>query len=263
MTALVTGASGGIGYELAVCLARGHYDLVLAARSREKLEAIAADLRGRFQVSVHVIAIDLSVKGSSRQLYEWVGQRGLLIDVLVNNAGFGDWGPFVDADPCRQEAMVELNITALTLLTRMFLPGMVQRRSGRILNVASTAAFQAGPLMSVYFATKAFVLSFSRALASELKGSGVTVTCLCPGPTASGFQQAAFTSDILLNDRRMPSSREVAEYGYKALRSGQFLAVHGFGNRVMVACVRFLPQAFVLAVVSYVQSKKQVAKREG
>ena len=261
MTALVTGASGGIGFELAEILAREGKDLVLVARSHDKLVKIAADLHKKFKVAVEVIACDLSAAGSCAGVYEQVKQKKLHVDILVNNAGFGDWGYFVHSDPSKQEAMIQLNIAALTQLTRLFLPEMVKRRKGRIMNVASTAAFQPGPLMAVYFATKAYVLSFSCALAYEVKDKGVTVTCLCPGPTASGFQAAANTADLRLNEGvGMASSKDVAEYGYRAMIAGQRVAVYGILNKISTLSVRFIPQAFLLKIVAFIQSKEKAGK---
>ena len=253
-TALVTGASYGIGYEFAKILASYGYDLILLARTKSRLEEIRDEFNHIFKVNVHIIACDLSQVGVSGDIYEYIRKMNLDIDILINNAGVGDWGPFVDSSVVKQERMLQLNVVALTNLTHLLLPGMLKRKQGRILNVASTAAFQPGPLMAVYFASKAYVLSFSSAIAKELKGSGVSVTCLCPGPTATEFQKSTFTKEIRLNHGcKLSSSKDVAEYGFKAMLKGQVVAIHGFNNRLMALIVRFVPQWIVLRLVHFKQ----------
>jgi len=253
-TALVTGASQGIGYEFAKILAENKYDLILVARTKSKLDEIKDHLTQMCGVKVYVITCDLSRPEACGYVYEQVKKMNLAVDVLVNNAGIGDWGLFVDSSVDKQEQMLQLNIMALTNLTRLFLPGMVKRRYGKILNVSSTAAFQAGPLMAVYFATKAYVLSFSSAIAQELKGSGVSVTCLCPGPTATGFQTSTFSREIRLTyGQRLPGPQEVALYGYKAMVKGQMVAIYGFLNRLLALSVRFFPQWIILRLVHFKQ----------
>ncbi len=238
---LVTGASSGIGADLARVFAREGYDLVLVARSRDRLDALARELQDAHGATARVAPIDLSVAGAARAVRERVAREGVEIDVLVNDAGFGVRGPFVDLDPARQMEMIQVNLVALTELTRLFVPDMVKRRTGRILNVASTAAFQPGPLMAVYFATKAYVLSFSEALAEELRGSGVTVTCVAPGATETGFGEIAGVSATRLFRSGTMSSGAVAEAAYAAAKNGVALAVPGCRNRVLSASVRFLP----------------------
>ncbi|MBF0490826.1 MAG: SDR family oxidoreductase [Candidatus Omnitrophica bacterium] len=256
-TVLVTGASSGIGCEFARILAQHRYDLVLTARTQSKLEAMAQDLRRLHGVKVTTIACDLSQGDSSQLIYDQVKKQGLTIDILINNAGIGDWGYFIDSNLQKQEQMLQLNVIALTTLTRLFLPEMVLRRQGKIVNVASTAAFQPGPLMAAYFATKAYVLSFSSAIGYELKGSGVTVTCLCPGPTATQFQEITFPKDLrLTHGRELPTAYEVAEYGYQAMLRGEAVAVYGFFNRWMVFWARFLPLGLILRLVHYMQDAK-------
>jgi len=246
-SALVTGASSGIGLEIARILAKDH-DLTLAARSADKLEALAAEIGG-----ARVVAVDL---------YEVNGPRRLVadlpaVDVLVNNAGFGDWGTFATAAETRLDEMIELNVGALTRLARAYLPGMIERRNGRIMNVASTAAFQPGPLMAVYYATKAYVLSLSEALAEETRGTGVTVTALCPGPTASGFQAGAAMEDSrLVKGRKLPTAAEVAAYAVRAMNRGDVVAVPGFLNKAMAASVRFSPRPVIRRAVHRMQDAK-------
>lgn len=249
-TALITGASSGIGYELARVFARQKYNLVLVARSENKLQEIADELRKAFEVQVTVLAKDVSVLSSSTEIYDSLKQQGIAVDVLVNNAGFGDFGFFTETKWEKELEMINLNMTALTALTKLFVGDMVKRKSGRILNVASTASFQPGPLMAVYYATKAYVLSFSEAISNELVGTGVTVTVLCPGPTASGFQNAAAMNDSkLVKGKKLPTSQEVAEYAYKSLMSGKVVAVHGLMNKIMAQSVRFTPRAVIRTIV--------------
>ncbi len=252
--ALITGASGGIGYALAEEFAQHHYDLVLVARTKAKLDKAAQELKTRFGIHIMTIDADLSDQAQCLRVYERVQQAGQAIDVLVNNAGLGDGGLFVDSDVNKQQAMIALNCTAVTVLTRLFLPDLVKRRQGFILNVASTAAFQPGPLMSVYYATKAFVLSFSLAIGHELKGAGVTVTCLCPGPTATDFQVSAFKSPVRLTQgRKLPSPQQIARYGYKAMIKKIPVAVPGQINKLLTFVIRFLPRALVLHIVNFLQ----------
>lgn len=246
-TALITGASGGIGLEIAKVLAPDH-DLVLVARSAEKLAELATELGG-----AQVVAADLSTDAGVAAVTSAVADA----DVLVNNAGVGDFGPFAEADPQRTGQMIQLNITSLTALTRHFLPGMLARERGRVLNVASTASFQPGPLMAVYYATKAYVLSFSEALTEETRGTGVTVTALCPGPTASGFQAAAdMELSPLVANRKLPTSAEVAAFGVKAMERGDAVAIPGVMNKVMAESVRFTPRFVTRRLVHKLQATK-------
>ncbi len=186
-TALVTGASGGIGLDLAKLFAAGGYDLILVARSADKLEQIGADFRTKYGIGVQVVVKDLAVAGGAKELFAQAPQ----CDVLVNNAGFATYGKFIDQDLNEELRLLHINIVTLTELTRYYLSGMIERKKGRILNLASTAGFQPGPLMAVYYASKAYVLSFSEAIANELHGTGVTVTCLAPGATKTGFPGAS------------------------------------------------------------------------
>ncbi len=191
LTALVTGASSGIGEDLARLFAADGHNLVLVARGGERLHALAGELRDRKRIAASVIVADLSDPASPDRIARELVENGQQIDVLVNNAGFGQYGMFAKVDPVELGRLLQVNVSALTLLTRLLLPGMLSRRSGRVLNVASTAAFQPGPLMAPYYASKAYVLSLSEALAEETRGTGVTVTCLCPGPTTTRFQARA------------------------------------------------------------------------
>jgi short-subunit dehydrogenase len=244
-TALITGASSGIGLELARIFAAHQTDLLLIARSGDKLQELASTLIHQHGIAVKWLAADLSKPDAALTVFNFCRESGLHIDYLINNAGFGDYGPFAGSNWEKQDSMIRLNITTLTHLTRLFLPFMIKARSGRILNVASTAAFQPGPMMAVYFATKAYVLHFSEAIANELSGTGITVTALCPGITESGFVAAAEMGQSRLAKRKMPTSAEVARYGYKAMMRGKTVAVHGTLNYLMANAGRFVPRNLV------------------
>ncbi len=253
---LITGASNGIGYELAHIHAAKGDDLVLVARSAKKLEDLKRQLEQKYKVKVHTIARDLSEHNAAEQVYVETSKLALQIDYLVNNAGFGDFGMFAETDWGKEEQMINLNITTLVHLTKLYLQEMVKRKSGKIMNVASTAAFQPGPTMAVYYATKAFVLSFSEAINNEVSDKGVTVTALCPGATESGFQAAAAMEEsALVKGKKLPSSKEVAEYGYKAMMKGKAVAIHGTMNAIMANAVRFLPRNLVVKVTRKVQDR--------
>ena len=205
-----------------------------------------------------VIVKDLALPGSAKEVYEAVKNAGLRVDLLVNNAGVGSFGPFASCDWNEQENMIRLNILALAELTRLFLPGMVNRRRGKIINLSSTAAFEPGPLMSVYYASKAFILSFSEALSRELKDTGVTVTVLCPGPTNTGFATAAnLKKSKLYKFFRATPALKVAQYGEKAADKNKVVAVHGIWNKLLVASIRFLPRALVREAVWHLQGKTE------
>lgn len=248
-TALVTGASGGIGQAIAEQFARNGTDLVISARSAAQLESIAATWRQQYGISVTVLPADLSQVGAARALASSVLEQGIAIDYLVNNAGFGNFGLFAQTDLDHEIAMMRLNMESLTILSKRFLPGIIARK-GKIMNVASTAAFQPGPYMAVYYATKAYVLSFSEALAAELEGTGVTVTALCPGPTASGFQdKAALHDSALVKGKRLPSANQVAISGYRAMHQGQRVHIPGIMNWLMAQSIRFTPRRLVTSLV--------------
>jgi len=255
--ALITGASSGIGLELAKIHASKGNDLILLARSADKLSKLKLELEAKYHVEVLIIEKDLSTTEAPKQVYDEVQKRDIQLAYLINNAGFGDYGFFHETDWEKEGQMIDLNIKSLTHLTKLFLPEMVKRRRGRIMNVASTAAFQPGPLMAVYYATKHYVLAFSEAIANEVKDYGVTVTALCPGPTESGFQEvAAMEESKLVNSIKMPSSEEVATYGYRAMMQGKIVAVHGTANTVMAKSVGLLPRNLVTKMVRKLQERK-------
>jgi len=254
-TVLITGASGGIGYELAKLFARDHHNLVLVARSADRLAQVAAELQAQ-GVTVKTIALDLAAPHAPKFLFDQLQREGVAIDILVNNAGFGAFGEFAQMPEDEILGQIALNITALTQLTRLFLPSMMQRSGGKIMNVASTAAFQPGPLMAVYYATKAYVLSFSEAITNELRNSGVTVTCFCPGATHTGFAKRAGTEKSrLFKQLGAMSSEKVALDGYRALMEGRTLAISGAHNWLVAQSTRFAPRKMVTAISRWVAEK--------
>ena len=255
-TALITGASGGIGLELAKIHASKGDHLVLIARSKDKLDAIKKELEATYQVKVYTIAKDLGLDAAAQEVYDETQGQKIKIDYLINNAGFGDYGMFCETDWNKEAQMIRLNIATLTHFTKLYAKEMVRQGAGKIMNVASTAAFQPGPGMAVYFATKAYVLHFSEAINYELREKGVSVTALCPGATESGFWTAAAAEESkLVKGRKLPSSRDVAEYGYKAMMKGKAVAIHGLLNYILANSVRFTPRALVVFITGKIQRK--------
>lgn len=250
-TALITGASSGIGKALAHEFARDGYDLVLAARSVGKMQALADELQQRHSITVTVIGADLETADGARALHADIRARGITLSALANNAGYGSFGEFKDAALDEALAMMQLNMHTVVVLTKLFLPDLIATR-GKLLNTASTAAFQPGPYMAVYYATKAFVLSFTEAIGAELAPHGVSVTALCPGPTASGFQDKAdMHASSLVKGKKLPTSEAVAAKGYRALQRGQRVYIPGCGNWLLAQSVRFSPRHVVTALVQH------------
>ena len=244
-TALVTGASSGIGLDFSRLLAADGYHLFLVARSEEKLQQLAREIG-----NASVIVADLTSPVAPQKVFEASGP----VDVLINNAGYGVTGPFIETDLAKELGMIQVNIAALTHLTKLFVRPMVARNSGHIVNVASTAAFQPGPLMAVYYATKAYVLSFSEAIAEELRKTAVTVTALCPGPTATGFAEVAgMESTRLFNLSKPMPSAEVARYGYEAMKHGKRVAIPGMANKLITQSIRVSPRRLVTSIVGKLQ----------
>ncbi len=243
---LITGASGGIGYDIARLAAADGKNLVLVARSEGKLSQLAGEIRKNNTCKVITLAVDLSTEDGVNRLITELKSKNIVVDTLVNNAGFGDFGEFAQADLGKNLEMIRLNISALTQLTHAFVQGMIKSGKGKIMNVASTAAFMPGPGMAVYYASKAYVLSFSEALTRELKGRGVTVTTLCPGPTDTGFATTAGLGKSLLH-RLLPAATamEVAKAGYKAMLKGKTVVVPGFMNKLSVFTPRISPRSMV------------------
>jgi short-subunit dehydrogenase len=245
-SALITGAAGGIGLELARLFARDSVPLLLVDRDCAGLEQAQSE----FGAGCRTLCLDLSSPESITEVWNWSQSLAAQVGYLVNNAGFGQFGQFSQIPWQNQQKMIAVNITALTGLTHYFLPPMIERQKGKILNLASIAALQPGPMLSVYSATKAYVLSFSQALAEELAESGITVTALCPGPTRSNFEFTAGAQNSgHYRDQKLPSAREVAEFGYRALQKGRRVAIHGSYNRWQAALVRVLPSGVVTKAV--------------
>lgn len=255
--ALITGASAGLGEQFAHLFARDGHDVVLVARSAARLEPVAERLR-LHKITPHVLAEDLSRPGAAARLYDAVKAKGLEVSALVNNAGYGSTGAFLDL-PVEQEAeMVQLNCTALLELCHRFGHDMRARKTGRILNIASTAGFQPGPYMATYYATKAFVVSFSEALAHELKDSGVTVTCHCPGATATQFAgRAGNDSSRLFQRPGIAKAEDVAAHAYEAMMQGEVLSVHGLLNWVAMQSVRVSPRAVLRSIAAALNSRAE------
>lgn len=246
--ALITGASSGIGLELAHIHAEAKGDVILVARSKDKLEALGQELENKHGIKAHIFVSDLSKDQAAEQLYADVKAAGLEVDYLVNNAGFGGHGLFHERDWTKDNEMIALNIRALTALTRAFLPDMVARKSGRVLNVASMAGFLPGPLQAVYYATKAYVVSFSQAINNELGGTGVTVTALCPGATDTGFLDVADLGGTSMKDMLVPA-RPVADVGYKAMLRAKPIAIPGFMNKLLAhVVIRLLPKNLIVKI---------------
>ncbi len=251
--ALITGSTTGIGKELTELFARDRHNLVLVARNETKLQEQADALRERFGVEVHTLGLDLSLLNSAQELFTWVESRGLQISYLINNAGFGLNGAFSSLELQGQLDMMNLNMRVPVELSRLLLPGMRARNRGGILNVASTAAFQPGPYMAVYYATKSFLLFFSEALAEELRGTGIHVTVLCPGPTRTGFQERAGIQDTLLMKAGLMGPAPVAAAGYRGLMAGRRVVVPGLANRLGTLLVRLAPLSLATRVVAMLQ----------
>jgi short-subunit dehydrogenase len=254
--ALVTGASSGIGLAVAELLAEQKFDLVVSGRNRAALVETADRLKSQHGVNVIVLPCDLGAAGGGRALAGMLREQGLEPDVLVNNAGFGTYGPLLEQTVESQVEMIQVNVTSLVELTRLLAPAMVTRHSGRILNVASTAAFQAGPLMAVYYASKAFVLSFSEAVGNELSGTGVTVTALCPGPTTTAFQDRARMQESRLGKAAaFMDARTVARIGIEAMMSGKPLAIAGMMNRLVAWSTRLAPRQLTTKLARAINAK--------
>ncbi|WP_373761775.1 SDR family NAD(P)-dependent oxidoreductase [Neisseria dentiae] len=256
-TALITGASNGIGLELAKIHAKQGGDLVLVARSADKLAQLAEELRSQYGVSVTVIAQDLAASQAAHAVFAETERLGIQVDILMNNAGFGGHGRFFERELAKEQQMIQLNITALTELTHLYLQGMVARRSGKILNVSSTASFMPGPLQAVYYASKAYVTSFSQAVAEEVREFGVTVTALCPGAVATGFVAAGDLQDVDAW-KNAKSAQSVAEYGYRAMEKGELVAFNeGKLKLALEWVIPLLPRKTVLKMSCMAMEKSK------
>jgi len=248
-TVLITGASRGIGYELAKLFAKDRHNLVLVARSGSRLAQVADELQRQFAVKAMPVTLDLAVPSAPQSLFDQLGRHGITVDILINNAGYGKFGEFAQLPLEDAVGQIQLNVAALTYLTRLFVGPMLKRDSGKFMNVASTAGFQPGPLMAVYYATKAYIISFSEALANELAETGVTVTCLCPGATNTGFAERAGTNNSrLLKQIGTMEAKTVALAGYRGLMASKTLVIPGLKNRLLMESLRISPRRVVTAV---------------
>lgn len=254
-TALITGATIGIGYELAKQFAARKYNLILVARNEILLKERVEEFSQQYGVSASYFSIDLGKQGAAHELYKKVTDAGLTVDVLVNNAGFALLGEFAETDLATELEMIEVNVVTLTVLTKLFLKDMLTRKTGKILNVASTAAFQSGPLMAVYYASKAYVLYFSEAVGFELRNSGITVTTLCPGPTRTYFQKRAHVDKHLVARFGTMDPDKVAEIGFRGLMRGRRIVIPGLMNKLGVLSSKFLPRRLILGVIYFLHNK--------
>ncbi len=244
-TALITGASAGLGRDFATLFAADGYDVVLVARRKQRLEQIKQELESTFSITATVLPADLTDPASPQAIFDATNDAGLAVDFLVNNAGFGSNGPFVDQDAQREVDMVSVNVSSLVHLTGLFAPQMVDRGFGRILNIGSMAGFQAGPYMATYYASKAFVNHFSEALSHELAGTGVTVTVSCPGPTTTEFGAIAGNDKAKMFKGRPATSEQVARDAYKGMLKGNRMVVHGLKNKFLLQTLRMTPRGIV------------------
>jgi len=254
-TALITGASEGIGYELVKLFAKDGYDCVLVARNKQKMDQLAAEVEKNFGITTRVIAKDLSLPESAQEIFDELNAAGVPVDVLINNAGLGLCGEFAKSDMNQNMHLLQVNLLTLTKLTWLFLPGMLKRKSGKIMNVGSIASFAPSPNFALYNASKAYVLFFSEALREELKGTGVSVTCLCPGATATQWQARAGAVGIRLNKVRIVDAKIVAETGYKCLMKGKRVVVPGLDNKITVLSSQLAPRAMILKVAKFLTQK--------
>lgn len=257
--ALITGASSGIGFELARIAAQKSINLILVARNGSKLQTMKQEWEKEFSIQVVVFPCDLSKSNAAEEIENMLDQNNLSPDILINNAGFGLFGNFNETDIDKETEMLEVNIVALTQLSKVIYHRMVKKGYGKIMNIASIAGFMPGPLMAVYYASKAYVLSFSQALANEAKGTGVSITVLCPGPTESNFvSNASLESSMLFKSfGKLPLAKEVANYGFESMMKGKTLAIHGTTNRLMIFFSRFIPRKALTSMVRYVQRKEK------
>jgi short-subunit dehydrogenase len=252
--ALITGASGGIGYELCQQFAKNNYDLILVARDEEKLKKYAEEFKKNHDTKSTIILKDLSSATAADEIIKQLKHENMTVEVLVNNAGFGSYGKFAETDEKKELSMMQVNMVTLTHLTKLLLPEMLTRKSGKILNVASTAAFFPGPLMAVYYATKAYVYSFSQAIRQELKGTGVSVTVLCPGPTRTGFEKGADLGSSKLFKKVSMDAKTVAENAFKGLIKNKALVIPGLRNKLQVFSEHFAPRNAMAGIVESAQS---------
>jgi short-subunit dehydrogenase len=254
---LLTGASSGIGYELAKLFARDGYNLILVARTEEKLNRLAAELRDQYKINVMVLPKDLSSPDAPREIYDQLQKESVQVDILVNNAGFAVYGPFAETDMEEELNMIRVNMMALTRMAKLFLPGMIERRHGKILNVASSAGFVSGPYASVYYASKAYVISMSGALSEELRGTGVTVTALCPGPVRTEFFKRAGMMGTPLQGLFAKDPDVVARVGYRALMKGRRAVIVGLFYKLLIGSTRLIPRTLATKISKLMLASKK------
>lgn len=246
---LITGASEGIGLELAKLFARDKHNIIIVARNVEKLKVVKESLEKEYKIKVEIIAVDLTVDNACEKIYKFVDEKKLIVDSLINNAGIGSFGYFNDEEEGFNDEIININIKSLTHLTKYFLKDMVKRKEGRILNVASTAAFTSGPKMAMYYATKAYVLSLTEALHEEGKVQGVTVSCLCPGPVRTTFQEKAGIKKAEGAKKYLMDSNKVAEIAYKDLNKGKAIIIPGFKNKILILGNKLIPRAISRKII--------------
>lgn len=253
--ALITGASSGIGYQLAESFARDKHDLILVARREDRLKLLASDLEENYQIQTHVVIKDLSLPQSVQEIHDWVKKSGIRVDILVNNAGYAVYGSFADTRWEDEQKMMRLHMDATTRMTKLFLPDMLAKNYGRILNVGSTGSFAPGPYVSVYCASKSYILRFSEALSEELRGSGVSITVLCPGGTKTEFESKAIRKVPGETTARGMKAEKVARIAYRALMKGKRVVIPGFQNKIQVFAIRFLPMSLVTRILRVMMFK--------
>lgn len=245
---LITGGTSGIGYELAKCFAKEGHNLIIVGRSKEKIEKFKESFK-IYNISIEGIELDLSVDNACEQLFDFVDKKNLVVDCLVNNAGVGSFGYFHEVDMKKDMDLIQVNIRVVTEITKWFLSRMVAHEHGGIINIASTAAFSAGPKMNVYYASKAYVLSFTEALHEEYKDKGIRVSCICPGPVATDFQTRAGIKKSNAAKRYMMTSKEVAEVGYKGYKKGKLIIIPGFKNKLLIFINKLMPRSISRKII--------------
>jgi uncharacterized protein len=246
---LITGASEGIGLELAKLFARDKHNLIIVARNIDKLNRAKESLEAEFKVKVEILSVDLAVDNSCEKIYDFVDKKNIIVDNLINNAGIGSFGYFNDEEDAFHEEIININIKSLTNLTKYLLKDMVKRKEGRIMNVASTAAFISGPKMAMYYATKAYVLSLTEALHEEGKVQGVTVSCLCPGPVRTSFQEKAGIKKSERAKKYLMDANKVAKIAYKDLNKGKAIIIPGFKNKILILGNKLIPRAISRKII--------------
>jgi len=255
-TVLITGASEGIGYEFAKTFAENNYNILAISKNTEKLCELKSELENKYCITVNILSIDLSHLSNLNEIYQFIKNNNIKIDILINNAGFGIFGDFTETDFQRELDMINVNIVSLTYLTKIILKEMVRNKSGTIINVASTASFKPGPLMSVYYATKAYVLSFSEAVAAEIKNSGVNIIILCPGPTGTDFFMKASGRKLSVSKyNKIATPYEVAMFGFNAIKKNKLIAIPGFRNRIYTKILKFIPGRLITYILYRLKKK--------